>query len=63
MTKECKQCVHWSREACTDSSGNVINRTAKLAEPVWYYQTCKKNWGLPSEAHINATNCKFYRTK
>lgn len=62
MSKECEKCVHWSRELCTDKEGNPLKRQAVLAEPTWYYQTCKKNWGLPSEAHINANNCKFYRT-
>lgn len=63
VERKCEDCVHWSRHECVDESGKPIKRKAVLAEPVWYYQVCKKNWGLPSSAFINASKCQFYRTK
>ena len=58
--KQCSNCKHWSRHVCTDSEGNAIKRTAKLAEPFWYYEQCKKNWGLPQNAYTSAVNCRFF---
>lgn len=60
--KNCSDCINWSRHVCTDDVGNPVAREARLApEPVWYYETCKKNWGLPQNAYINGSKCKFWR--
>lgn len=60
----CSECLHWSRHECLDSKGNNIARKESLApEPFWYYELCKKNWGLPQNAYYNANNCKFFKQK
>jgi len=63
MSKECENCIHWSRHVAMDDKGEPVKREAKLAEPFWYYQVCKKNWGLPHNAYINASKCQFYKAK
>jgi hypothetical protein len=61
--KPCSACVHWKQNICEDKDGNPIKREAKLAPEFWYYETCAKNWGLPANAYLNGTKCKFWRTK
>lgn len=61
--KKCDECVHWSRHVCKDSEGTPVKREAKLAEPFWYYEECKKNWGLPKNAHVTANYCNHYKRK
>lgn len=64
VDKECHNCSHWSKHVCVDSAGNPIARTAKLApEPFWTYEECKKNWGLPKSAYLDASKCPFYKAK
>lgn len=61
--KLCSDCIHWSRHVCKDANGNPVAREAKLAEPFWYYEECKKNWGLPKNAYVNALKCQFYKKR
>lgn len=60
--KNCKDCVHWSRHVCLDSKGEPVKREAKLAPDLfWYYEECKKNWGLPKNAYTDANKCHLYK--
>lgn len=62
--KSCNVCQHWSKSVCLDSEGKPIERKESLApEPFWYYEECKKNWGLPHNAYTNAKVCRFYKLK
>lgn len=44
-----------------DNNGVQIRREAKLSEPFWYYEECKKNWGLPKNAYLSAVKCQLYK--
>jgi hypothetical protein len=58
--KKCQNCIHWSRHICVDNKGEPIKRESTLSEPFWYYEECKKNWGLPKSAHTTAEKCQFF---
>lgn len=60
QNKECIDCVHHERHVCVDDNNQPIVKGTN-GDDFWYYEVCKKNWGLPQNAYTNANQCKFYR--
>lgn len=60
---ECADCAYWSEHLCVDSNDNPVKRDSPIGRQFWFYEVCKKNWGLPQNAYISATSCKFYKEK
>lgn len=68
-TKQCSNCMHWSRHVCLDQNNKPVpkqsynpdNKYVHGTEEYWYYEECKKNWGLPQFAYTSADSCKYYK--
>lgn len=74
--RECNQCVHGSYHYCVDDQDRPIQRNWKSyegdvsllptepdTEKFLMYVQCKKNFGLPKSAFINANKCNLFKAK